>query len=503
MAVAFYLNSDWRRLIREKLDAFEDAALSISRVVATIFLLGASWVGLHWMLSGFCWALSAGILLEIARFRRDVILRYCAYAAAATAFLRLATINITGTTTYYGYSVRLMTVAASVAIFYLLAPRAATTTPAPSSAPPKFPLPKTADFRQSTIWQKFLQLGGMPMLFTGAATLLLSLLLWEEVANAGVSLAWAILAIALIETGEGFAGLGLIGQGRLLLIAAFARIFFADLNATTRIGSFTARTLTVTVLAAIFYWAASKSANRWRSTFLWFGTISIAALARFELQPSWVAVAWTILAAALFALSWQWSLRTLRLQCYTFTILTAVRCAFDNFYQRGPWHFTTVRVASVTAVSLIFLALATISRRIKNSTPPPPAAPAPSSENTNWARFRNAIAWLDRHPYHVFFFTPAILITRLLSLEVHHGFLTAAWGAEALVVFLIALKVKERSYRWCALILLLLCVGRIVLIDVWTLDQLGRIVSFMGLGAALLIVSFLYARHRELLRKVL
>ena len=96
-----------------------------------------------------------------------------------------------------------------------------------------------------------------------------------------------------------------------------------------------------------------------------------------------------------------------------------------------------------------------------------------------------------------------MLVTRLLSIEIHHGYLTAAWGAEAIVVFLIALRVNERSYRWCALILLLLCIGRIVLIDVWTLDQLGRIVSFMGLGAALLIVSFLYARHRELLRKVL
>ena len=85
------------------------------------------------------------------------------------------------------------------------------------------------------------------MLFAGSATLLLSLLLWEEVANAGVALAWGILAIALIETGEEFKGLGLIGQGRLLLIAAFARIFFADLNAATRIGPVTSRTLTITV----------------------------------------------------------------------------------------------------------------------------------------------------------------------------------------------------------------------------------------------------------------
>jgi uncharacterized membrane protein len=91
----------------------------------------------------------------------------------------------------------------------------------------------------------------------------------------------------------------------------------------------------------------------------------------------------------------------------------------------------------------------------------------------------------------------------LLSLEVRRGFLTAAWGLEALIVFLGVLKLDERAYRWFSLILFLLCVGRIIAVDVWNLDALGRIVSFMGLGAALLAVSFLYARHREILRRVL
>ena len=503
IAAAFYLNAEWRRLIRAPIDAFEDAALTISPMIATLFLLAASWVGTHWMLAGFFWTVSAAALLEIGNFRRDSIMRYCSYAAATAAVARLTFVNIPGTTTYYGYSVRLMTVAASAAIFYFLAPRSASSAPPPEKSAQS----KLTDFRESQVWHAFLNLGGFPMLFAGSATLLLSLLLWEEVANAGVALAWGILAIALIETGEEFKGLGLIGQARLLLIAAFARIFFADLNAATHIGPVTSRTLTITVLAAIFYWAATKSGpSRWRATFLWFGTIAIAALARFELPISWVAVAWAILAAALYALGQRISLRALRIQCYTFTVLTAIRCAFDNFYQRGPWYFINIRVASVSAIAIIFLALAFTSRRIKLKTVAAPGdanSAKPESAYSNLARVRSWIAWLDRHPYHLFFFTAAILITRLLSIEIHHGYLTAAWGAEAIVVFLIALRVNERSYRWCALILLLLCVGRIVLIDVWTLDQLGRIVSFMGLGAALLIVSFLYARHRELLRKVL
>jgi uncharacterized membrane protein len=61
----------------------------------------------------------------------------------------------------------------------------------------------------------------------------------------------------------------------------------------------------------------------------------------------------------------------------------------------------------------------------------------------------------------------------------------------------------ERAYRWFSLLLFLLCVGRILTVDIWNLDALGRIVSFMGLGLALLAVSFLYARHREAFRRVL
>ena len=72
-----------------------------------------------------------------------------------------------------------------------------------------------------------------------------------------------------------------------------------------------------------------------------------------------------------------------------------------------------------------------------------------------------------------------------------------------MIVFLAVLKMDERAYRWFSLSLFMLCVARIVTVDVWNLDALGRIVSFLGLGVALLGVSFLYARHRELLRRVL
>lgn len=111
--------------------------------------------------------------------------------------------------------------------------------------------------------------------------------------------------------------------------------------------------------------------------------------------------------------------------------------------------------------------------------------------------------WLDENPQHLYFFVPTILLTALISLEVQRSYLTAAWGLEGVVVFGVALKMEERAFRWFSLALLVLCIGRLVLVDIWALNPLGRIVSFMGLGAALLLVSYLYARNRDAWRKYL
>jgi uncharacterized membrane protein len=70
-------------------------------------------------------------------------------------------------------------------------------------------------------------------------------------------------------------------------------------------------------------------------------------------------------------------------------------------------------------------------------------------------------------------------------------------------VFLFALWVGERSYRLSGLGLLLLCVGKIVVIDVWGLGARDRYVTFIIMGGALLLVSFLYTKYRETIKEYL
>jgi uncharacterized membrane protein len=110
---------------------------------------------------------------------------------------------------------------------------------------------------------------------------------------------------------------------------------------------------------------------------------------------------------------------------------------------------------------------------------------------------------LTRRPEQVFFFMAVALLTVLLALEMRHGMVTVSWGVEGVAIFLLALWVGERSFRLCGLGLLLLCVGKILIVDVWGLNPRDRYLTLMVLGGALLLVSFLYTKNREVIRQYL
>ncbi|MCE9609872.1 MAG: DUF2339 domain-containing protein [Chthoniobacter sp.] len=79
--------------------------------------------------------------------------------------------------------------------------------------------------------------------------------------------------------------------------------------------------------------------------------------------------------------------------------------------------------------------------------------------------------------------------------------LTAAWALLALAVLGSGLAFRERLYRTGGLVILALAVGRIFVIDVWQLETLYRIISFLILGTVLLILGYLYNRFADAIRR--
>ena len=71
------------------------------------------------------------------------------------------------------------------------------------------------------------------------------------------------------------------------------------------------------------------------------------------------------------------------------------------------------------------------------------------------------------------------------------------------IVLAAGFAARERMLRLSGLTLLLLCIGKVFFFDLRNLETMYRILSFIGLGVVLLLVSWIYTRFREQLQRYL
>ncbi len=100
-------------------------------------------------------------------------------------------------------------------------------------------------------------------------------------------------------------------------------------------------------------------------------------------------------------------------------------------------------------------------------------------------------------------FIAGISLWRFLSCWVPTSglFLTMTWAGFAVLVFAAGMILRERFLRWFGLGVLAASVGRVVLVDVWKQETIYRVLTFMALGVALLVVGFVYNKYQEAIRK--
>ena len=81
--------------------------------------------------------------------------------------------------------------------------------------------------------------------------------------------------------------------------------------------------------------------------------------------------------------------------------------------------------------------------------------------------------------------------------------LAAGWSIFAAAVFAAGWFLRERVYRWLALLVMAATLGHIAWFDLTRLDSLGKAISFFVLAAVLLGVGFLYNRYQDKFRDLL
>lgn len=492
-AIVFYFNSyrvfrRWRDLFQHE---FDRRLLTRFSYVGAFLAFTGAWVLWPEAWTAVAWT-ALGLALALVGWRwKTAELGYQANFMAAVAVLRTLAINLGATTAYHGITQRLISISLIAVLLYVTSRWSWAGGDAAQA------------FGGIRITARQFTSGS----YTWAASFLLSLLAWYELRPLSVAVAWMVGGLVLFEIGLSKRTVNLRLQAYVAFAASFTRIFFVNLNASGSPGEISPRFYTVVPLALAFffaYWrlygAASELTEierRWQAANLccWLGIFTVAALMRFELAADWVAAGWAALALVVLALAWRSSRRVFLHQALLLGLGVLFRTVSHNFYERSyfpapVWESRWLCVGTVLA--LLFASLPILFKLRNKGT-------AEDGES-RFVRFLTASA---RRPEQVFFFIALILLTVLLALEMRHGMVTLSWGIEGVAIFLLALWSGERSFRLSGLGLLLLCVGRILVIDVWRLNARDRYLTFIVLGTALLAVSFLYTRNRERFKQYL
>jgi hypothetical protein len=146
--------------------------------------------------------------------------------------LRVFSVNLYVTATWHGFSVRLLSLAAVAVIFYAL------------SRLIRMP----EDWRQRDLHH----------IYSWAASVIVSLMLWYELQPLSIAVGWAVFGLVLFEYGVMRKITQFRYQAYVALIAAFVRIFFANLTAGEAGEFWGPRMYTIVPLILIFYFVYAQ-----------------------------------------------------------------------------------------------------------------------------------------------------------------------------------------------------------------------------------------------------
>jgi uncharacterized membrane protein len=472
-ANAHYISRRWAAFFNQPVDR---RMLFYSSYSAAVLATASLWMAFPEVWTAVAWSAFALALAVTAKHLNINDLAIQANVISALALIRVLIINFESKQQYHHVSLRLVTIAAVAILYY-----------------------------STSRWTRFASTAKelhIPDAYTWTASTLVAVLMWYELQPISVALAWCLFGVLLFEIGVHQKNAGLRWQGYFALVSSFLRMFFVNLNAEPAPGEFSSRVYTIIPLAAAFFYIYTRRNDVEPAVYergllqaqSWMGATTVAALVRFELPADWVVTGWAALVLVLLAIALLLHDRVFQQQGILLAIGVLFRACFHNFYSRSPHQIAGWSVSSVAvlaAILALFISLYFAFRLREEEVP---------ESNRRIQKLWNFVVY---RPEQLLFFVPLVILTVLLAVEMRSGLITISWGIEAVLVFLFALWVGERSFRLSGLALLLLCVGKIVVIDVWGLNPRDRYVTLIIMGGALLLVSFLYTRYREAIKEYL
>ena len=434
------------------------------------------------------WALFAFLLLIIGARVKRIQLHFQAYLLSVSALFQIVSVNLSATEAWSLYpdiSLRLITISLVAALFYLCARWAA-----------------KGEFALAPV---------PGAVYTWAASSLVILLIYYEVVAHAVALGWALFGLLLFEIGVNWKSRNWRSQAYAAFGLSFLRLAYFN-------PGFGPRELLLTTLpiAFVFYYAylrltrfAEMPASakdfafdhqfRAAAILAYLGSATLVLFTRSYFPGGSALVAWGALAVLFIGISWFAQQNIFLDHSVILAFLIFFRSLFYELMAGTHPNFAGSFdrwVSVAVAAAFLFLCQAfAFPLRERFS--------AQRSKLSSTGDLSVNLSNLLRRPEQIYFFLPMILVTILILNEVSEGRVTIGWGIEAVAAFLFALIVGERSFRLAGLGLLLVCVAKIVVLDVWHQEVSDRFITFIILGVALLLVSYLYTRYSEAIRRYL
>jgi hypothetical protein len=282
--------------------------------------------------------------------------------------------------------------------------------------------------------------------------------LWMLLPDAWLPVAVAVLGLIAVEVGVLFGAVDFLWLGRVISGAATVLVFGLNLGART------AETSNGLGIAAAQWWLWYRTRQSQAANFHgWVAAVVVGILIPWQASDQTLAW-WGLFGIALAAGGRMLGSRDLRWQAAGLAVIASL---WSMIHGDPLWQ---------DAVAAGFLAVALLLQRREGEG----------------IEFRKGYS-----------IALALMVAATVLDRASGGMMTLSLSLEGIVLLAAGFVARERMLRLSGLTLLLLCIGKAFVYDLRNLETMFRILSFIGLGAVLLLVSWIYTRFREELRKYL
>jgi len=313
--------------------------------------------------------------------------------------------------------------------------------------------------------------------------------------NLLVALAWGVMGLLHLERGRALK-LGywkLLGHGAMA--AAFIHFTAVNLLQPGELGGISLRLLTgLPFLGMLIYVYLSGTESEssadekrsWTVSYLYGLQLAVAMLVLYEIHRAWVLPAWALQALV----SLVWGIRREASHWLRCALILVVACAFrgmgSNLVFRDQQGALALNLVTVPlACALILIGYILLRRKL---------------EGPVRLDLEGLGAGINRLPW---FAIQAILLFGFIWVEASGTELTVWISLFGLGMVALGFVFQERVARLTGLGLLTACILKLFIYDLRGLTGLSRVLSFIVLGAVLILVSFVYTRFKERLEKLL